>query len=254
MHSQSFTLRVQEIVSMPLSILIFSTLILGAVSGGEEDDPLPNPPSASISGQVSLFDEGTGSEPNSAMEVRADGLRIEDMTDNEGRFELNNVFLGQVTLVYEKEGYGTYKVFIDDLTEDITLTEIPSLGKKSQTDVITNSVTVQGTDVNIASVTSGTNTPSRYLRYFFSTRSDVSADSYDVFLGPIESDPGANPAVLTITSQQLTDLGFSQGTTVYARVYGDSFYSNDYDDPFEGKRIFPNLMDDTAQSVQFQVP
>jgi hypothetical protein len=83
----------------------------------------------------------------------------------------------------------------------------------------------------------------------------VSSKSYEAFLErPVESDPGLNPAVLTISGQELNELGFASGSILYARVYGDSYYSNDYDDPNEGRRIFPNLLEDTAQSVQFQVP
>jgi hypothetical protein len=160
-----------------------------------------------------------------------------------------------VALVYEKSGYGTFKYFIDDFNADLVLTETPTLGKISQTDVITNSVTTEGTEVRIASVTTGTNTSVRYLRYFFSSQSDVSSESYEAFLErPVESDPGLNPAVLTISGQELNELGFASGSILYARVYGDSYYSNDYDDPNEGRRIFPNLLEDTAQSVQFQVP
>lgn len=236
-------------------LTLFSLLLTLASACGEEDDPLTNPPSADISGQVKLFDEGTNEISPSGMTVSAEGLRIEDLTDGDGRFLLQDVLLGRVVVAYEKSGYGTYKKFIDDFNEDLVLTEVPSLGKISQTDVITNSVIVEGMEVRIASVTTGTNTPIRYLRYFFSTRSDVSSESYEAFLDrPVESDPRVNPAVLTITGQELNELGFTSGTTVYARVYGDSYYSNDYEDPNEGRRVFPNLFEDTAQSVQFQVP
>ncbi len=236
-------------------LILFSLLLNFTIACGDDDDPLPNPPSADISGQVKLFDEGTDEISASGMNVTAEGLRIEDLTDENGRFQLTEVFLGPVVLVYEKSGYGTFKTFIDDFDEDLNLTEVPSLGKISQTDVITNSVTIEGMEVRIASVTTGTNTPVRYLRYFFSTRNDVSAENFDAFLErPVESDPAVNPASYEITGQELNDLGFSSGSTVYARVYGDSFYSSDYDDPVLGRRIFPNLFEDTAQSVQFEVP
>ena len=236
-------------------LVLFSLLLPLASACGEEDDPLPNPPSADIRGQVKLYDEGTNEVSGSGMTVFAEGLRIEDVTDGEGRFLLEDVFLGQVALAFEKPDYGTYKLFIDDLSDNLNLTEIPALGKISKTDVITNSVTTQDMEVRISSVTTGTNSPTRYLRYFFSSRSDVSAESYDAFLEqPVESDPGTNPAVLAITKQELNDLGFASGSTVHARVYGESFYSNDYEDPTLGRRVFPNLFEDTAQSVQFQVP
>lgn len=236
--------------------LVLLGLLLHLTSAcGEEDDPLPNPPSGDINGQVKLFDEGINQVSGSGMIVVAEGLSTEDLTDGDGRFQLTKVLLGPVVLVYEKSGYGTFKNFIDDFNESLVLTEVPSLGKISQTDVITNSVSTVGTEVRISSVTTGTNTPVRYLRYFFSSQNDVSSENYDVFLErPVESDPGMNPAVLTITREELNTLGFTSGSTIYARVYGDSFYSNDYDDPNEGRRIFPNLFGDTAQSVQFEVP
>ena len=236
-------------------LVLLGLLLHVVLACGEEDDPLPNPPSADISGQVKLFDEGSNQVSGSGMTVSAEGLRIEDLTDGDGRFQLSNVLLGPVVIVYEKSGYGTFKNFINDFNEDLILTEVPSLGKISQTDVITNSVTTEGIEVRIASVTTGTNTPVRYLRYFFSSRNDVSSENYDAFLErPVESDPGTNPAVLKITGQELNDLGFTSGSSIYARVYGDSFYSNDYEDPNEGRRVFPNLFEDTAQSVEFEVP
>lgn len=236
-------------------LLLFSLLFHLATACGEENDPLPNPPSADISGQVKLFDEGTDEISPSGMTVSAQGLRIEDDTDADGRFQLQDVLLGPVVVTYEKSGYGTFKNFIDDFNEDLILSEVPSLGKISKTDVITNSVTIEGMEVRIASVTTGTNTPVRYLRYFFSSRNDVSSESYEAFLErPVESDPVVNPAVLKITRQELNELGFTSGSTLYARIYGDSYYSNDYEDPNQGRRIFPNLFEDTAQSVQFQVP
>lgn len=236
-------------------LLLFGLLLHFAGACGEEDDPLPNPPSADISGQIKLFDEGTNEVSGSGMTVSAEGLRIEDLTDAEGRFQLTDVLLGPVVLVYEKSGYGTFKNFINDFDEDLNLTQVPSLGKVSQTNVITNSVSTDGMEVRITSVTNGTNTPLRYLRYFFSTNSDVSSESYDAFImRAVESDPGVNPAVFTISGQDLNDLGFASGSTVYARVYGDSYYSNDYDDPVLGRRVFPNLKEETAQSVQFEVP
>lgn len=237
------------------SKLLLICLLLTFTFACSDDDPLPNPPSADISGQVKLFDEGTNEVSGSGMTVSAEGLSIEDLTDGDGRFQLSDVLLGPVVLVYEKTGYGSFKYFINEFDEDLSLTEIPSLGKVSQTDVITNSVAIEGMEVRISSVTTGTNTPARYLRYFFSTNSNVSSETYDAYLEEVvESDPGVNPAVFVITGQQLNDLGFPSGRTVYVRVYGDSFYSNDYEDPNEGRRIFPNLFEDTAQSVQFEVP
>lgn len=235
-------------------LILFGFLLLGSVSCDDDDDSSPDP-TASISGQVELFDEGTNEESASGMTVSMEGTILEDLTDGSGRFELSGVPLGSLVLLYEKSGYGTYKQFINDFNEDLVLTEVPSLGKLSQTDVITNSVTIDGTEVSISSVTTGTNTDKRYLRYFFSTSSNISFEDFDVFLeSPVESDPGANPAVFVITAEELNNLGFNSGTTVYARVYGDSYYSNDYEDPDLGRRVFPNLFEDTAQSVQFEVP
>jgi hypothetical protein len=62
-----------------------------------------------------------------------------------------------------------------------------------------------------------------------------------------------DPVVITLTQQQLNDYGFSTGSTVYIRVYGDSYYSNNYLDP-TGGQIFPNINSNAVTSISFVVP
>jgi len=49
-------------------------------------------------------------------------------------------------------------------------------------------------------------------------------------------------------------MGFASGSTVYVKIYGESFYGNDYDEPNQNIRVFPNLNLDSAEAVSFEVP
>ena len=49
-------------------------------------------------------------------------------------------------------------------------------------------------------------------------------------------------------------MGFSSGSQVYVKAYGESFWGNDYEDTDLNKRIFPNLGEISAEPVMFMVP
>jgi hypothetical protein len=92
----------------------------------------------------------------------------------------------------------------------------------------------------------------RYIRYFFSTESDVSNEDYEAVLDAFEAQ--INPYNLNLTTASLEALGFQSGQTVYVKCYGESFWSNQYDDPDLGTTVFPNLNMNAADAVSFVVP
>ena len=49
-------------------------------------------------------------------------------------------------------------------------------------------------------------------------------------------------------------LGFTGGSTVYIKAYGESFISSDYLDLATGKRVFPNLNATTVDAVPVILP
>jgi hypothetical protein len=56
------------------------------------------------------------------------------------------------------------------------------------------------------------------------------------------------------TASELYAMGFSTGQTVFIKLYGDSYQSNDYDDPLTGKTVFPNLNQASAAAISFIMP
>ena len=235
--------------------ILFVSITLSSCGGDDGGDPpVTLPSTADIQGGVNLYDEGINQIESSDMEISISGTSISSLTDDQGSFLLADVPHGSATLTYEKSGYGTYKYFISNLTADLIIADNPSLGKLSQTKVITCSVSTDGSEVIISSVTNGTNTTKRYLRYFLGTDDQVNDENYTAVTSGFESDPNSNPAKHLFTKQDLIDLGFASGSQVYVKVYGDSFWANDYEDPSLNRRVFPNLNESSAEPVMFMVP
>ncbi len=243
---------------------IFSLFFLLLFLSCSKDDSNPAPPSAPenapLSGEVILSDEGTNLLDKSGMRVSLDSTfpPYSSVTDANGKFSIPFVPFGKRTLVYEKSGYGTYKMFNIEQTYNngigTVITTVPNLGKISTTKV-TSVVTAVAAGVVTITVTSdpgGTDATPKYLRMFFGPRTAVSNTNFQKAL-EIETSK-INPFIKTLTKAELNTMGFASGTTVYVRVYGDSFRSNTYDDPVVGRTIFPNLNPSTVAASSFIVP
>ena len=239
----------------PLAFII----LIGFASCNKNNDPMPVATTAAISGAVNLYDEGTTQLEKSGMTVKVDGSNpvISATTDTSGKFTLANVPFGTYTLVFEKSGFGTFKksdVEHTNTGSSTFITEAPSLGKESTTQVTNLEVVVNGNNVKIAITTNpaGNNSNTRYVRYFLATDSNVSSENYTFNSANLVSK--INPFETTITRDNLVNAGFTSGQTVYVKAYGDSFWSNDYDDKNLARKIFPNLNKTSANSVSFIVP
>lgn len=243
-----------KLFKLILGLAIFFTLS----SCDKEEDISPEPSTkANIIGSVNLYDEGITKIDNSKMMVKVEGTEISALTDAEGKFTLTDVPFGSYALVYEKSGFGTFKIY--DLehanTGSLTIiTNTPSLGQVSTT-VITN---INARENNNAITIATTMSPeanignTRYLRYFFSTDSIVNDENYDAVL---ETRPAQiNPYNLNLDSSSLNALGFTSGQTIYVKCYGESFWSNQYYDPILETIVFPNLNQTSANAVSFVVP
>ncbi len=232
-------------------------LLFGVYSCGDDDDdntPI-TPISGSIRGTVSLYDEGTVPVENFAMFVTIEDSEYTGGTDEAGSFTLRSVPFGTYTLVYEKEGYGTYKKFdVEHVDQTTTLVENPSLGQLSSTTITDLSASTENNVVTVGATMSpeATDTNRRFIRYFFSTSSDVSSENYEAVLETSEAQ--TTPFNLNLTVEALEALGFESGQTVYAKCYGESGFSNQYDDPDLGRTVFPNLNMTSADAVSFELP
>lgn len=235
--------------------LILFLLVLGTSCSKDNDIDPPAPTSANISGSVNLYDDGVTEIDNSNMTVSVEGTSISATTNASGQFTLSNVPFGTITLLFEKNGYGTFKRFnIDHSSGDTFIPDSPSLGQISTTSITNLTATENGTDITLSTTTdpSGNIGNTRYIRFFFSTQPDVSNTNFDAVLETLPAE--INPRNLNLTNASLVALGFSSGQTVYARCYGESFWSNQYDYPDSGTTIFPNLNPNSAAVVSFIVP
>lgn len=235
-------------------------LALLALAACDNDDNTPDPATkADITGSVRLYNEGTARLPDEGMTVRLEGITpaTSAVTGPDGKFTLADVPFGTYTLVYEKTGFGTFRQFNvahTDTGGPTILTSTTSLGQSSTTAVTALAASVSGTDVMLSITTdpAGSNGNTRYVRYVLSTSPLVSATDY------MYVSPGLvaqiNPYTGTLTRAALQQAGFGIGQTVYARAYGDSFWSNDYADPLLGRKVFPNLNASSAEAVSFVVP
>lgn len=244
---------------MKLNYLTMGLIILlGIASCSEDNDPTPEPiTKANITGSVNLYDEGTTQIDNSNMTIRIEGTTpaISATTDANGNFTLPDVPFGTYTILYEKSGFGTFKKF--DIEHEKNATAIlntPSLGEISTTKIINLETNVSGNDIIISVTTNpaGNIGNIRYVRYFLSTNSNVSSENYTYFSPGLVSQ--INPKEITLSNNDLTSAGFSSGETVFVKVYGDSFWSNEYDDPDLGRNIFPNLNMTSTNYTSFIVP
>ena len=241
---------------MKFKILMFILAIatVSCSSDDSNDEPITK---ANITGSVNLYDEGTTVLDDSNMLVKVVGTNplITALTNSNGQFVLEDVPFGTYTIEYEKAQYGVFKKFnFNHQGNANVITEIPSLGRTSSTQVTDLQVNVTNGQAVFSITTSpaGNNSNRRYVRYFLSTSSTVNNTNFmyysPVFVSQI------NPYQSIITQSNLINAGFTSGQTVYVKAYGDSYWSNEYFDVNLNKKVFPNLTTNSANAVSFVVP
>lgn len=241
---------------MKFKILMFILAIatVSCSSDDSNDEPITK---ANITGSVNLYDEGTTVLDDSNMLVKVVGTNplITALTNSNGQFVLEDVPFGTYTIEYEKAQYGVFKKFnFNHQGNANVITEIPSLGRTSSTQVTDLQVNVTNGQAVFSITTSpaGNNSNRRYVRYFLSTSSTVNNTNFmyysPVFVSQI------NPYQSIITQSNLINAGFTSGQTVYVKAYGDSYWSNEYFDVNLNKKVFPNLNTNSANAVSFVVP
>lgn len=249
---------------MKIVKLLVILLVAVACSDDGDEPTISVPKSGDIIGSVNLHDEGETQIDDSNMTVKVEGKTISATTNDKGEFRLEDVAFGTLTLIYEKSGYGTYKrinITHKDGTANVVhkdgaiiTYQDPYLGEISTTQVINLEAEVKGDVVKVSIRTNpeGSTVNTRYIRYFLSTDSNVSSDNYSY------SSPGLikeiDPLEFDWNDTRLVNAGFSSGETVYLKVYGESFWSNEYEDPSIDSKVFPNLNAISADAVSFVVP
>ncbi|WP_209330789.1 carboxypeptidase-like regulatory domain-containing protein [Lunatimonas salinarum] len=240
-----------------LKILFGALIGFLAVSCDNDTDPEEGPATAAdIVGSVNLYDEGTNSLDNSGMQVSVEGSSplIAATTDANGRFVLSDVPFGTYTLVYEKEGFGTYKkheVLHENTGMATPITETPSLGQRSSTEITGLGIERLAGELilRITTEPAGNSANRRYVRYLLGTESSLDLENYRAFSPLFVAQ--INPFELTLSQTDLQNAGFTSGQTVFVRAFGDSFWSNAYLDPVLGYTVFPNVYPNAAEPVSF---
>lgn len=208
-----------------------------------------------ITGSVVLYDDFSNKVSPEGMNVTIDGEELTAVTDSGGRFTFKDVSYGTINFIFSKAGYGTFRVDTfhhkDDNDQSPSVVPVKRLGALSTTAVTNlfawyfeNTLTV-----NPTILPAGTAENVRVVRFFFGTNPDVNGENYDAVsdLFEIRNATGA----VSFSKSMLTDMGFTNGQTIYVKAYGDSYISNDYIDMQTGKRVFPNLNTNTAEAQSF---
>ena len=241
---------------MKIKSVIFFLIIISLVACKKEEDKATT---SSISGKVKLYDDGNVNLDDIDMTVTVEGTAplLSAKTDQNGEYSIQDVPFGSYTLQFNKTGYGTYKIFDATLISTggpLVISETVSLGQFSTTSIINKFLinVIQSTVEFKGTVDpAGTTEIPRYLRFFYSSNENVSSDNYSYYSDQYVVSEDLFQII--VTKEELNNMGFASGTTVYLKVYGDSYWSNSYEDPSLSKMVFPNL-NSSFESGSFIVP
>lgn len=233
-------------------------LILSLFSCSKDDNSAPAEVQlGSITGSVNLFGPrgGFASDENMLVSIEGSNPLITTLTNEDGNYSFENLPYGRYDLRFEKEGFGTFKRGDIIHQNEETVIELPeNLSEKSATGVSQLTISETNTGVIISLVTSPpANTfNERYVRLFFNIGSETSPTIFEYFTPVLRAE--FTPFMLSFTFQEFEELGFISGAPIFIRAYGESLFSNEYIDPNNGDRIFPNINLDTTNSVMFVMP
>lgn len=240
---------------------LFALLILGSCSS-DDDNNNTSPGVGSIAGTVQVWNDKTTSQTDrSGVTVTIDNLTGRTTTTAaDGSFRFDNLNYDTYNLSFSKTGHGTTRVFSVPVNSSAAVTNVPTVqfGALSTT-TITGLALVNttynggpGVSYTITFGTTPTSANRAFHRAFLSTSSGVSNTNFTA-VGALRS-AQSNNVNGGFTADELYAMGFTPGQTVFVKVYGDSYQSNDYEDPTTGKPVFPNLNATSAAAISFVVP
>jgi hypothetical protein len=249
-----------KFLSLP-ALLITVAILLNACG---KDDSTPAALTGTLRGTVQVWnDKATSISDRSGVTVTLDNLSGKTTTTGaDGSFQFTDLPFDSYDLSFSKSGYGTLKLIGAKLsgTTAGTVVNLPTVqfGALSTTTITAltlNNTTYNGgpgVSYNYTVSPAPTTTSRGYVRAFLSTSNAVTNTNYTAF-SSLNSALSAN-VLGGFTASELYAMGFATGQTLFIKLYGDSYQSNDYEDPLTGKTIFPNLNQTSAPAISFIVP
>lgn len=199
-----------------------------------------------ITGFVYLQDnEGQQIKDRSGVKVSIEGRQNFTYTDSNGKFTLENVSAGIFNIVFEKEGYGLYKIIAREFPGggeaylySTTLFELPAYEVSSVTIVkSSNNLLIQG------SVTGELNYY-RNVLIFFNKNSNVSNDPKNYLTLRsvyVYADSLQFSSYIYDYKDWFISEGFSIDSTIYLVAYSSTDYWGGYPDPETGRYFYTGI-------------
>lgn len=211
-----------------------------------------------VTGTVTLYNDLQSKVKAYGMTVSIEGTSYTATTDSGGKYIFKDVKYGTYSFIFSKPGYGTSR--IDTFKHVNNNDQIPSIvpnktmGAISSTSITALAAEVDGDTIIIHPSTSpaATRDTARGVRFFYGTSASVSGSNYSGYSPVYGLKTGIGS--VRVGKEDLYKLGFTPGSTVYVKAYGDSFFSSDYLDLNTGKRVFPNLNSITVDAVPVLLP
>jgi len=210
-----------------------------------------------IEGGVKLYDDMKNPQSSAGMRVSLEGTGYVTYTDTGGVYKFDVVPYGVYTIVFQKDGYGTFKEIFNHISDGNgkpAVVPLATLGKVATTTVTALTVRVDDDTIHFTATINpaGSNDSARNVRYFFDS---VSAVSPTAFLGQVKSYEIKNQyGMFKLYKTDFLTMGFTAGQTVYIKAYGDAEHSNDYLDNSTGALVFPNLNTSVYADTSFVLP
>ena len=218
---------------------------------------------ANIEGAVILYDEFGNKDAQTGMlvylEKGGDATNFSGETEKDGMFLITNALYNpSYYVVYQKQGYGTYKIPYEHKYTGSTgvIGETPSLSRISTTHVHSLNVQQSGNNVEFDVAYSGSSQKGqRYIRFIFSSSSSINHDSFS-YLSPKEAVSGGSES-FAYSKEELMEMGLKSGEEYWVQAYGDAFKSNYYFDEYQLKKVLPNLgyaSENSTPKTKFLMP
>ena len=219
-------------------------------------------------GFVTLYDENDNLILNkSGVNITVNGSSTyKDTTDNNGRFEIDNIPSGIYNIIYSKQGFSETKTIGMQFaggSNPAFITKVLTKPASTTTELL--KLSIDTSDINISTWIVATlgiksNVPIGYLqsvRFYFGLSDSVSYSNYDyTSLNGIYKLNNITDTTTQIQGFEVTRVNgyYKSGTKVYFIAYGATSNYSSYIDLNTGKTIIPGLNPLASKRMSIIIP